>query len=139
MSAFVVDNKHIDYLITAALRFSGGHMTYLHSRNPVDWTYLGHENASEIGVMLLAENVRSLNHRYGVSEPVPDYTYLCRPDHFYPEFGAANVLKAIECLDYQSCESPDWEQTTAYRFLEALKQTAIEQIPGYEEADWEIR
>jgi hypothetical protein len=35
------------------------------------------------------------------------------------------VLCALRCYEYQSSESPGWQQSEAIRFCEALKATAI--------------
>ena len=46
------------------------------------------------------------------------------------------VLKSIACLRYQSCETEDWEQSKAARWLEELRELAIDHLPGYEAAPW---
>lgn len=95
------------------------------------------DNVTEVGRMLLRENHRSVQHRYDEGPKVE----LSDPYSFKRYRGQikpVQVLKAIGCLDYQSCEHPGWKDSEAYAFLEALLHTAIDQLPGYEEADWEI-
>jgi hypothetical protein len=47
-------------------------------------------------------------------------------------------LKMLDCLEYQSCESDDWETTQAYRLQQAMRRAAIRALPGYESAQWEF-
>jgi len=135
MSAFVVSEAHIDYLIEAGLTLPG-HYGPLRWFAPGAGTYqqrvreLRPDNASEVGLMLWAENHRSVSYRYDEVQATPAYRFVhrYRPLRIDPVV----VLKAVNCLDYQSCETPDWKQTEAYAFLESLKETAIRRLPGYD-------
>jgi hypothetical protein len=49
------------------------------------------------------------------------------------------VLKAISCYEYQSCEHPEWEESEAKAFCEALRDLMIGRLPGYDEAAWEVK
>jgi len=44
------------------------------------------------------------------------------------------VLKAIACLEYQSCEHPGWLDSEARVFCQALRRVAITALPGYSAA-----
>jgi hypothetical protein len=46
------------------------------------------------------------------------------------------VLKLISCFEYQSCEHPDWDESEAYAFCEALRHRMIDMLPGYDAAPW---
>jgi hypothetical protein len=59
MSAFIVNPKHIDALVSAML---DGHMSYWDGHNRV---FVTRHNAEETGRILLEENLRSVNYRYG--------------------------------------------------------------------------
>jgi hypothetical protein len=48
------------------------------------------------------------------------------------------IIKAVHCLDYQSCETEDWETTLAWRICQALLSSTTARLPGYEAAAWEI-
>jgi hypothetical protein len=48
------------------------------------------------------------------------------------------VLKAIRCYEHQSCDHPGWQESRARRWCEDLRLSAIEQLPGYGAAAWEI-
>lgn len=103
------------------------------------------ERAAEVGMMLLLENIKSVSFRYprdksSATLPGPvggeaiSRSDFARVAHFSPE--PVQVLKSVSCLRYQSCEHPEWETSEAYAFLESLEQSAINALPGYEEAAW---
>lgn len=37
---------------------------------------------------------------------------------------------------YQSCETPDYQETNACKLVDLIRHYAIEALPGYEEAKW---
>lgn len=50
------------------------------------------------------------------------------------------AFKMASCLDYQSCEVPDWNGSEAQRQIEAVQHEAAKRgLPGYEAAPWELR
>ena len=162
MSAYVVDKAHIDALVRVAIEGPS-------DRGPHDgWTFhafyvtqdgetvsfdVRHDTADDIGRMLWLENVRSVEYRYPdtaethANYPGPisferdqaeTYTFggwLGRGRHLT----AVETLKALSGFEYQACESPDWRETPAYAFCEALRDYAIGALPGYRDADWEVR
>jgi hypothetical protein len=131
MSAFMVDDTHIDALLTAGL--------LLDPRAPLRWWIPGVREltaatADRVGAMLLAENRRSVNHRYREDEIESIYQFhqlAGRPDPVV-------VLSAIDCYEYQACEHPEWERSEAWAFCDALRRLACRHLPGYEAAPWEI-
>jgi hypothetical protein len=154
MSAFEVSNTHIDALVSAALSASRhGPLSWYHGdiprtergeMLPGDPEYLPAlartkrtvtpENAGTWGATLLAENRRSVNWRYDEEEFEEPYEFRRIGGHL----SAVAILKAIDCYDYQACEHPDWPQSEAYDFCQALRAAMIHQLPGYDAAAWEI-
>lgn len=157
MSAFEVSDTHIDALVSAALRAdSYGPMSWYHDakdeipRTQPGEMLPGHEdylsalkrtqrevtrdNAGTWGAALLAENRRSVNHRYNEDEFEAPYEFSEIRGHLDP----VAILKAISCYEYQSCEHPGWEASEAHSFCEALRGRMIKWLPGYSEAAWEI-
>lgn len=144
MSAFTVATVHIDALLTAGLAFRA-------VKDPLTWYYpppttaepdtvdrertLTAATAGRVGAMLLAENTRSVNSCYDQDYWEPAYL-------FHPLPGTPDplvVLKAIACLEYQSCEHDGWLDSEARVFCQALRRVAIAALPGYPEADgWAI-
>jgi hypothetical protein len=120
MSAFICNNSHITALAAYA------------ARNRI----AGHSDAKAIGEILHAENVRSVNCRYGESTQ-PSFE-LCEWAAFQP-FSLVQIVKAARCLDYQSCEHRGWPDSEAAKIVQAITADhPSRDMPGYAEADWEI-
>lgn len=133
MSAFIVGTDHIDYLVAAAIQFNIPYGRIVWEGQRVE---IG--NADAVGAGLLRENIASVMHRYShrddVHAPDPD-AYRYRP------FGAIDpvqTIKAVGCLEYQSCEHPEWKDSDAARFCDHLRDVAISRVPGYDDAQWEV-
>ncbi len=153
MSAFVVHTAHIDVLLRYALEanpqsFSERFTWRAAIGGPAEWTQLttsrtihtppDHTTADEAGRMLMEENVASVCARYeqDTAEIYPDaLTYTYTDPGFTPS--APAILKAIACLDYQSCEHAEWESSQARRFLDALEAKArYELMTDSDPWDW---
>jgi len=119
MSAFIVTHNHINAIVS----FAGQH-----NINGV----AGREQAT--AELLLAENTRSVNYRYHGSEPVAAIVFVAQD----PTLSPIDVIKACDCLDYQSCETDDWRSTLAYQLLDSIQSDATSRLVGYANAAWEI-
>ncbi len=136
MSAFIVPKAHIDALVRSAVLPGpyGFHQGLFHYSHVGETHYASiHEGEPDrLGRMLLLENVRSVAYRYKEEMELPAYSYST------PTRTPSVVegLKLIHCYEYQSCEHPDWPESEAYAFCEALTKALICALPGYEEAPW---
>ena len=145
MSAFIVTDQHIAYLIDAALmvcRNRGD--TRFQWRVGVTCRILEASNASEVGSMLLAENYASVNYRYRENEESPNYTHelagpVCIPTGRYVgrDVDIIAALKAIDCYKYQCCEHDEWTDSSARAFCQGLSAGLVCLLPGYWDATWE--
>jgi len=133
MSAFMVGKKHIDTLVTEALRSDyGSAWGYYHGTHPrVEVTY---DTADFIGQMLWNENERSMKARYGGDEPDAESYVFMGASHV----SAVQLLKSLDCYEYQACETDDYFQSEAHSFCQALRRRAIGELPGYEAAVWGV-
>ena len=95
----------------------------------------GWTDANQIGEMLHAENVKSVNYRYG--EATKPHFALCEWSAFQA-FSHVQIIKAARCLRYQSCEHPGWEGSDACKLLQAIIGRCGQDTPGYDEAEWVI-
>lgn len=154
MSAFIVDPIHIDALVTAGLEFSRPYGLHWYDVDPDELDHddvadhhheLTYETAGRTAVMLYAENCASVLYRYPqdtiqsapglIDKPTPDeYEFRKLPGTPKP----VDVLSALACYEYQSCEHPGWKTSEAKRFCDALRAACIRRLPGYENAPWEI-
>lgn len=129
MSAFICSDKHINSIV----RFACKQNVVTYSINPeLRWSVSGREQKT--AELLYAENVRSVNYRYLQDEANDGIIY----DPFAPDLRAIEVIKACDCLAYQSCEHPDWDSSLACVLLKAIQRKAIDLLPGYSNAQWEI-
>jgi len=157
MSAWIVEKEHIDALVAAALGElhapqypgDGWYGPRWNDETPQDdWTFEDHqthsrtatrEEADRIGSMIWWECVRSVAYRYpdlSVDE-LPDCgNYKYRRPWGSERPPVVAILKAISCYEYQSCEHPEWKTSEAHSFCAALRDRMIDELPGYEDANW---
>lgn len=129
MSAFIVSNTQINALVRFA---STNNVSFYYGPTSQRWNVSGNEDAT--AQLLLDENVRSVNFRYGETTEAERIVYQIDA----PDLTPVQVIKAAQCLEYQSCETSDWEQTMAKKLLTTIIDWAVTKLPGYEAAPWSI-
>jgi len=117
MSAFICSDDHINTLVSYAHKMS----------------LIGVGETQDLAEKLLYENTRSVNYRYG-EDQVNTITFKETDIDLTP----IEIIRLVHCIDYQSCETNDWEQTESYKWLRAIEDTAIRQVPGYDQAEWRL-
>jgi len=132
MSAFIVCDEHISAMLQAVnlSRHAGDGASY---RWNGEARYFG-GNTRDIGQKLVDENYRSVNYRYDEAHKPHTFTFKLTKEH-----SPAGIIKACDCYNYQSCETPDWRESEAHAIMRALRERAIRFLPGYDEAPWAIR
>lgn len=145
MSAFMVDREHIRYLVSAmksrGVTIHGDFSYYWRGKRRV---VKDQEDLSRIGNVLWSANLKSIHARYpdtiakpgNIPGPIGEtfiYAHL-QVDGTNP----MQVLKAISCLRYQSCEFKGWELSEAAAVLRSLEQAAIRALPGFDGLQWSI-
>lgn len=138
MSAFLLDDAHIDVLIDAAKQYAScdlattfcwgdGALDVLHASTPGE---PGNETA--IGRMLLAENARSVASMYNEAQGPAALFYAYRPTA--RSFSPGELTKAIACFEYQACGSKTWGESAAFAFCQELKRRLLRSLAPYDEA-----
>lgn len=128
MSAFLCGKDHIDLLVSncADQWFYNG-----------AWVTLHDTPRTEIGRILIAENITSLYTRYtdewwGTWHK--DYVHTPVTDPVSPE----QIVKACHCLSYQSCEHDGWARSQAYAIVNATREHYIREILNrFPDLQWE--
>lgn len=150
MSAFIVDQYHIDQLVSTGLRGAEGNIRQRHA-GPLTWYYgnptqlgkLDSSTADRVGQMLWAENFASVQYRYPTDTPetlpgpigiTPAYATFYTYTQPRRRLTAVEAFKAIACYEYQSCEHPGWETSEARAFCRALEHAIIRSLPGWDDA-----
>jgi hypothetical protein len=54
------------------------------------------------------------------------------------EYTPVEILKLCAGFSYQACETPDWEQSIAYSLIRRIEKAAIDKLPGYDDAPWDM-
>lgn len=135
MSAFLVGHDHIDALLTFAVE---KRVSYW-NKDTDSRVEIRRENATEIGRILIAENVRSIQCRYPDDDGEDDTASYYFTRWVEPVSGVA-ILKGCSCFDYQACETSDYETTLAHTIVDAIRHHAIYDVPGWDNAPgWEFR
>ena len=125
MSAFVVSEYHIAVLAEYAV-----------NRGCVPHGLP--DTAEGLGKAMWEENVKSVVYRYP-SESAETYGEYRHPRGVvfqFSRYSPVEIIKAAQCLEYQSCEHPTWEKSPVYRLLKWIMSEAIRSLPGYEQAPW---
>lgn len=141
MSAYIEDKAHFDAILATVIDMGGdGASWYIEGKGR---TYITRATATETGQILLTENIKSVQYRYSDDSidnlPGPsnlDPTYQYEPGRILtlPE-----LFKALDGLEYQSCEHPGWDASEAYAIVNGIRDFAWCHLPGYEAADtWSI-
>lgn len=156
MSAFIVSKTHVDLIVTAAVlarvRFTVGDDIAPQDRakldkagalrptpwpvNPYITATADYTTADAVGAILWRENDRSVCARYKGDEnsaQADGYRFKMQTP---PK--AVEVLKAINCLEYQSCEHDGWKNSTAKALLERIFSEWVARLPGYDSAAWSV-
>lgn len=156
MSVYIVSIHHIRALVNAGLNLRDGPLRWERSvptaeqrerayQRGMPWgsealevvkeitAVLTRETAERVGAMLVAQNRYSADFRYDESEIEELYTHGPSSRRTVIE-----LLGAINCYEYQACETPDWEQSEAYRFCDALRRALIRELPGWNNVPWGI-
>ena len=143
MSAYVVQKTHIDALIGAALQASIGHGAFRwYTGTRAGGDILAHEltdlNADETGAMLWEENRRSVAFRYNGEAVGAVIVPFVHAIAHVPPIDPVRVLKAIRGYEYQTCEHPEWESSSAKAFCDSLTAHMVTKLRGYDDAKWEV-
>lgn len=148
MSAYILD--------PAAFAAIAERATQYHARNCIIGPYrkTGHrmDDALHIAAELARANIASVAARYPDDQDgerpgalgtdaeivveavrIAD-AMLVRP----PELSPVQMLKLLDCFDYQACEVDDYERSDARRQVQAVRRNVIASMPGYDAAAWGI-
>jgi len=133
MSCFQVHSHHINTLVSygQARRVSA----YIPA-GYADGQHIAFDVAPDLIARILTRaNAAAVAQRY--SEP--ELAELPRFERVRELPGPVAVLKACNCLEYQSSDWSGYPGSAAELLIDAIRRAAIRELPGYDEAEWEIR
>lgn len=132
MSAYLVSDAHISFIVNFA------------NTALAKWNSLpGHARIDDpqgLGEILYKANDYSVEYRYPQSAKNAAPAWKWKPSGPIPATleNTVKFLKALDCLEYQSCEPPAWDESQAFKIIAALRGMAINALPGYNKAPWGI-
>lgn len=112
MSAFVCTDKHIATLVIGI--------------NLLRYRPLPQETLQEHANLLKRENIRSVNYHYNERTKFAPVKFEVDPAVVAAMHTAADLNQLARCLDYQSCERPEWENSKACALLNEMRIVALE-------------
>lgn len=137
-SAFAIDAKAMLEICTSVLGATDDEMIDIHTRNPDGLTSL----MGRAWACVKNENIKSVNHRYDESTPLVRPEALPKSEVTIVDPLTLHAL--IRCVNYQSCEHPEWERSAARRLLHRITAeiapppSTPAQKCAYEQLPWSI-
>ncbi|MBY6212373.1 hypothetical protein KUV95_12510 [Microbulbifer agarilyticus] len=129
MSAYIVSNDTI-ILIAVAYTNVKGEGTSLRNRDFM---------ANQTAKVLLRANYASVNYRYEEGNKPHEITItgeLFDSAETDASEKPMDVIGCCRCLDYQSCEHPEWEKRTGKTIIDTVMMWALGKLPGYSDSKW---
>lgn len=138
MSAYIVSDNHINAIVSYfANRVAG---EGLWTKIDGQYNYLTPDNAHHIAYELYRENVRSVDYRYSEANGDEDYTFTYLR-HVKDVYTVGDIAKALDGLEYQSCERDDYHHSQAYQILHDMRKALLSKVcaqEGVEHDTWSI-
>ena len=143
MSCHLVEQKTIWYIVCGALNYPG-----------LEWRdYAGEiraldspDNSLEMCETLVRANLRSVEYRYGEKASRSAGFEFDKSRLDVVEVDPVQLYKTIRYYHYQSCEHPEWQESEASRFCDALLDLVSGKLRfgdsgnpvGYDDAVWGV-
>lgn len=135
MSAFILEDDTIDLLVTAGTMGSRDNGLRLYFAGEVI-AYSKYEDTDLVGTILKTANYESVNYRYQENTEVGTYNYRTVGDIGGALIPWGQVLKSLDCYEYQSCEHPEWETSLAKAICSAIRRKVCRAIADETETEW---
>lgn len=135
MSAFVVNDNHINVIVSYFVEDAMDDRLWYEMNGK--YGYMSKEDAEKVAQCLYSQNIRSVNDRYNELEE-DGFAYKFIP-HARRVYSIGEIAMALDCLEYQSCESEDYHATDAYKLLLAMRKQLLKEVAKEQGADtWGI-
>ena len=130
MSAYIMTDDEINIIVSYFIEPMQARDAGAYVKVGDNYDYLNIMNSAQVAKILKDENIRSVNNRYNDNtESVYEFEYI--PSARKRPVG--NIIGALDCLEYQSSESDDWQSTNAWTIICQLRKHLLKQIAEREE------
>jgi len=138
MSCYIIDKKDMKKIVLAFRKFAANqHTSQVRIPGDEDYSDLTEiETMNRVGQILVDQNYRSYNHRYDDGLEPEVFEITGNDLKYTKRLTPVEALKALASYDYQSSETPDYEETAACKLADIIRHYAIEALPGYDDAKW---
>ncbi len=128
MSAWVVSHVHINVLVAARHFVRQAQPAAKLCEDLID---------TDLGRMLWRENMISVAHCYPDKEETQiDEAALANYQYEPMAATPVEVIKAVHCYQYQTCEHDGWAASDAKKYTDELVDDLTRLLPGYTVAPW---
>lgn len=134
MSCFIVSDKHISSILKFADRpqYGAPARIWTNEREYQIWQTVV---INKVGQILVNQNYASYAALYeGESVTPHEFTYNEQVTRLTP----VEIIKLCNAYEYQSDNTPDYSNTPAHKIIKAILDRAINELPGYDAAEWAI-
>lgn len=129
MSAYILNDDEINTIVSYFIDPNHGLDSAPYLKIGNSYEYLNAENSAKVASILMAENIRSVNSRYNESTANSyEFEYLPQAR----KLPVGNIIGALDCLEYQSCETDDWHTTNAWEIICGLRKHLLKVIAEQE-------
>lgn len=133
MSAFVMHEDEISTIVSYFITPVTDDQLYIEVDD--EYKYMGLLDAPRVAKILFDQNVRSVEERYSSIEA---HEFRFTFDKLATRRPLGNIIGALDCLEYQSCESDDYEDTDAYKILARMRKHLLKRAAG-DDYTWGIQ
>lgn len=140
MSCFQVSKAHICAILYAYRHHERGSwpVGFYHDGQRVDFgDSMSRDTWGAVGAVLWNANRASVSERYEEDIDPDPFTVAdvqLAQGHVTPVV----ILKALDCLEYQSCDWEGWEGSLARTITDTIRRAIVRALPGYAGAPWAI-
>lgn len=142
----MVEREHIAYLVQSA---------FSRQMNMGAWLAGRLVECNQSAAMVRVANILSLANAASIEERYPDTkdapenapgdletfepwtaSEIHKYDCAWLSTDPVQVIKAVDCYQYQACEAGTWLDSMAKEITDKLARIATHNLPGYDDAEW---
>lgn len=125
MSAYIVTEDHINVIVSFFVTPVIDDRLWLKVND--EYNYMDENTSSKVAEILYNQNVRSVNYRYNDKQGNEHFEFEYIPQASQ-KYSVGEIAGALDCLEYQSCETDDYHQTEAYDIITMMRKHLLKMV-----------